>query len=507
MHLNDCILEALRQSTTGRQINDALLQYFLNNGATTPTIGDAEQEFLAAQGHDSWFTFLRSRGYTGTVTDMLHTFWCVDGGVMASLCVEKCSSANWWGYSADPNPDPPACVFGSFDGEISAGTLTHLFAGAGVQVRARIAEGYVGEQLSVTVNGVQADMSWDETAQDYWVFDDPLSVAIRDAEGSCVSVSVNSNNVWCPIELHADWAIVDGTGPSGICMDETTATFSQEVADPGILRVANTSLGSFADGRIDFTLANRFDVAAETGIGGRITGVNGVWARYQLGALEVVERSDTGWSQILTIPGADLPSDDISLVMVGSQVQILSGGQTWSATTSVTASGQWGLIVAQNGSTTLPVDLFSNVSLQQVTGNAPLLTSARAYQVELGGKRYHRVALVFDQPVLCDNAVGLALTANGANRLLSYSSGSGSDTLVFSSQRIIFQNTLEVAYDGTGSIRSADTGIPAAAFGATGVTNQLPVFTLWDGIPAGSAIENTLWDSVDDNTETKYDEE
>lgn len=84
--LNDCILSA----TGGPTVNDGLLAYYKLNGATSNTLLDAEREFLLARvgagvvdGHtnDMWQTYLTFKGYTGTLTDMLNTFWCVNNGV------------------------------------------------------------------------------------------------------------------------------------------------------------------------------------------------------------------------------------------------------------------------------------------------------------------------------------------------------------------------------------------------------------------------------------------
>lgn len=81
--LNDCILTA----TGGAQINDALLTYYLANGAVSNILRDAEYEFLIARGiaagqlNDMWFSYLTAKGYSGALNDMLYEFWCVNNGV------------------------------------------------------------------------------------------------------------------------------------------------------------------------------------------------------------------------------------------------------------------------------------------------------------------------------------------------------------------------------------------------------------------------------------------
>lgn len=73
-------------SIAGMEYNDLLLQYYLDNGATTTNISDAEYEFLVAQGADSasipdmWFQLLGTLGYTGSLSDRLKDFWCIGGG-------------------------------------------------------------------------------------------------------------------------------------------------------------------------------------------------------------------------------------------------------------------------------------------------------------------------------------------------------------------------------------------------------------------------------------------
>lgn len=95
MQINDCIVTAL--GGVGH-INDLLLEFFIANGAVTAEFNDAQYEFLIAQGaapaqiNDMWYEFLTTAGYTGTINDMLYTFWCIDGGA-----VDLSAKAGWTG--------------------------------------------------------------------------------------------------------------------------------------------------------------------------------------------------------------------------------------------------------------------------------------------------------------------------------------------------------------------------------------------------------------------------
>lgn len=82
MSLNtDAKFNALRSLAYEGTSEDMELAYFQDNGATSNSLIDAEQQFLASQGYtsgtimDRWFNYLRAEGYTGTVTDMWTQFW------------------------------------------------------------------------------------------------------------------------------------------------------------------------------------------------------------------------------------------------------------------------------------------------------------------------------------------------------------------------------------------------------------------------------------------------
>lgn len=73
--------DALRSlGYTGAQ-EDMELAYYLDNGATSNSLRDAELEFLENLGYstgtvtDRWKAYLNDEGYTGSVDDMLPLYW------------------------------------------------------------------------------------------------------------------------------------------------------------------------------------------------------------------------------------------------------------------------------------------------------------------------------------------------------------------------------------------------------------------------------------------------
>jgi hypothetical protein len=60
---------------------DMELAYYLDNGATSNSLRDAEMEFLENLGYstgtvtDRWKAYLSAEGYTGSVDDMLPLYW------------------------------------------------------------------------------------------------------------------------------------------------------------------------------------------------------------------------------------------------------------------------------------------------------------------------------------------------------------------------------------------------------------------------------------------------
>ena len=90
-HVQDCMFTALRLVTSTGTINDMLVSYYEANGAPVGlSLVDAEREFLRAQGEppaplgDMWFDFLVGQVTTpGTLDDMLEQYWCDNLGVVA----------------------------------------------------------------------------------------------------------------------------------------------------------------------------------------------------------------------------------------------------------------------------------------------------------------------------------------------------------------------------------------------------------------------------------------
>lgn len=87
--LNDCRLTALVGMFGAGHVNDLLLLWLQANGATSSNLNDAWYEMLVAHQivtpfhrNDAWYELLGSLGYTGSLNDREHEFWCVGGGVL-----------------------------------------------------------------------------------------------------------------------------------------------------------------------------------------------------------------------------------------------------------------------------------------------------------------------------------------------------------------------------------------------------------------------------------------
>ncbi|RKX27492.1 MAG: hypothetical protein DRP45_00985, partial [Candidatus Zixiibacteriota bacterium] len=84
---SDCRYQALLSLTgeTTGNVNELMLQWLQGEGATSNTLADAWLEYLASEGftgdrNTATFNWLRDKGYTGALPDMLYKMWCVDGG-------------------------------------------------------------------------------------------------------------------------------------------------------------------------------------------------------------------------------------------------------------------------------------------------------------------------------------------------------------------------------------------------------------------------------------------
>ena len=78
-----------------------LLGYYQANGATSDDLQDAEREFLIGQGvtvaanQDMWYELLIALGYSGSLPDMLHDFWCTGGGVIGGTYWNTAMTDRW----------------------------------------------------------------------------------------------------------------------------------------------------------------------------------------------------------------------------------------------------------------------------------------------------------------------------------------------------------------------------------------------------------------------------
>ena len=85
-HINDLRFNWLRGEGYTGSVDDMLLQWLRDNGATSGNINDAWREFLAEQGFDSGnytddlYAYLGSLGYTGALTDRIYQWWGGTGG-------------------------------------------------------------------------------------------------------------------------------------------------------------------------------------------------------------------------------------------------------------------------------------------------------------------------------------------------------------------------------------------------------------------------------------------
>ncbi len=151
MQKNDCVLTALGSG----QYNDLLHAYYLDNGATSPHINDAEREFLVAQGaafaqlNDMWFEFLRGRGYLGSLSDMLWVFWCEDGGIIEGeeLLINGYFTGTW-----DENDIPEGHIL---DGEID---INNYLEANDIDNRLRVVsdtDGLIGVNQNVLTPGAE----------------------------------------------------------------------------------------------------------------------------------------------------------------------------------------------------------------------------------------------------------------------------------------------------------------------------------------------------------------
>lgn len=70
---------------TGDSVDSCEMKYYLDNGATTPSLIQAQLEMLAIKGfstgslQDRWNAYLSDEGYTGSLQDKLNALWAAGG--------------------------------------------------------------------------------------------------------------------------------------------------------------------------------------------------------------------------------------------------------------------------------------------------------------------------------------------------------------------------------------------------------------------------------------------
>jgi hypothetical protein len=134
------------------------------------------------------------------------------------------------------------------------------------------------------------------------------------------------------------------------------------------------------------------------------------------------------------------------------------------------------------------------------------ILATRIIQVEApnGSKimRSQILEVTFNQVVSATTTDGVTIKVHGAAQA-AVLSGSGTDTLKYTVQRAIFRHVVSWEYDGTGDIIAAASGEPLGVIPEKPVTNELPVFTVWDYNPGAlDANTDTSWDT----DQTRYDE-
>lgn len=82
LSLTDVIYQVLEGYGYTGTLNEKLLKFYLNDGATTYVLQDAEKQFLSSQGYtsgtlqDRWMAFLTVLGYTsGSLQDRKYRYW------------------------------------------------------------------------------------------------------------------------------------------------------------------------------------------------------------------------------------------------------------------------------------------------------------------------------------------------------------------------------------------------------------------------------------------------
>lgn len=88
--LNEVIYLKLQSLGYGGTLNEMLLHFFLDNGATSTDLDDAERQWLLTvtdeklSTQDMYYTYLTGLGYTGTINELIKAYWVNLSGEMPS---------------------------------------------------------------------------------------------------------------------------------------------------------------------------------------------------------------------------------------------------------------------------------------------------------------------------------------------------------------------------------------------------------------------------------------
>jgi len=85
--INDAFNAAIADVANKNSLQEKLLRYYQANGATSNDVQDAEVEFLnarliaAGDLQDRWLTYLRGKGFTGSLNEMKYA-WAIGGMIV-----------------------------------------------------------------------------------------------------------------------------------------------------------------------------------------------------------------------------------------------------------------------------------------------------------------------------------------------------------------------------------------------------------------------------------------
>ena len=196
--INDCKHEAL-VAALGHDghINDLLLEYYQLNGAISENINDAAIEFLIAQGaapahvNDMWHQVLSALGYEGALNDMLHQFWCEDGGDLTAFNHEFTIGENATG---DRHGYDSSGFVGELDPDVTKDTVILRFCttsetgnsvGLWLEDGVRNADYYI-----LRIEHINLEMTWQESNDLFIVSNAELAAFLRDNVGNTYTIKL-----------------------------------------------------------------------------------------------------------------------------------------------------------------------------------------------------------------------------------------------------------------------------------------------------------------------------